>query len=226
MTAHALGGQVTVDGTLTLTDARYQFNATLADADVPTMLADLGQPHAAVRGRCGMTLNNIQGIMGQNRALSGMGTAYLREANLYQLPPIVMLLGVLRVDPREDTAFTTGDTKFHIDGDRVVFDSIQLWGDLIALYGGGTINARRDLDLVFDTHVSPQSVWSQVMRPISGQRYNLWSIQVQGTMDNPDIRRLPQVEKALDRILPESAKSDGETPLIGSLPLMRRWAGN
>ncbi len=225
VSASIFGGQLSLDGQLSLSDSRYRFNAMIADADLPTMLSELGQSQASVRGRCGVTLNDIQGIIGQNRALSGSGSAYLRDANLYQLPPIVMLLGVLRVDPQEDSAFTTGDTKFHIDGDQVVFDSIQLWGDVIALYGGGTVNARRELELVLDTHVSPQNIWSQVMRPISGQRYNLWSIQVGGTVDAPQIKRLPQMEKAFDRLLPEATKSnsgDEPPPLIGTLPIMRQ----
>ena len=224
ITAKMFDGQVTLDGKLSLAESRFELSANLVDADAAALLSELGQQQAVVRGRCGAVLTKLEGILGECRTVSGTGSAYLREANIYQLPSIISLLAVLSIKPNEDAAFTTGDMQFQIDGDRVVFNSIQLWGDIIALYGVGTVNIRRDLDLTFDTRVSPQNIWSQVVRPVTGQKYNLWSVQVGGTLDNPQIRRAPQVEQALDRLRFDPTKQTGKAEnktVLGSLPILR-----
>jgi hypothetical protein len=223
--ANLFGGRLASDGKLSFASSRFQLTATVNDAYLPTMLADLGSAQSTARGRCGVLVRQLSGSLGERRSWEGAGAAYLREASLAQLPPILKLLNELRISPSDDSAFTTGNAEFLIDGERVEFSSLQLEGDYIALYGTGYVNTRRDLQLNFDTRVSPQNVWSKVVSPIYGKKYNLWSLQVTGTLDDYKISRNPRMEQALDRLgldgdlLP---RGTDELPVLGNLPILNR----
>jgi len=132
---------------------------------IPTLLADFGYSDNTLTGTFQGDAR-LQGTLGNLDLLNGSGSARLSGANLYQLPLIVQVLNLLRITPTEDVAFTDGQAEFAIDGRTMTFADVQIWGDLVVLHGGGTLNRARELDLTFNTRVSPQNSFTQVIRPL------------------------------------------------------------
>jgi hypothetical protein len=195
-------GQLQLNGNVVLSRADFDVNLDVNQARVTTMLADFGQGNSNLTGTLsGQTV--LQGTLGSTEVLRGAGAARLTGANLYQLPLIVQLLNQLRITPTEDVAFTDGEFRFTLFGDTVTFSDIQMWGDLVALQGGGTLDRRRNLDLTFNTRVSPQNTFTQIIRPLRSQRYTLWTVDVKGPLNSPQIERraLDTVGEALGTLL-------------------------
>lgn len=196
-------GQLGLVGEVLLSTGQFDVNIELDDANLPTMLTELGASQAGLSGQFGGEVN-LEGNLGAKNLLRGSGSATLSEATLYQLPLIVQLLNQLSLTPTEDVAFTDGSTRFALDGDLLTLSDVSLWGNLVALHGGGTINGRHELDLSFNTRVSPQSIWSKMVRPLRSQKYTLWTIYVLGPLAEPRIERraLDAVGETLERLFP------------------------
>ncbi len=197
------GGQFTLAGSVAMATSQYDVFVSLVAADVPTMLSDFHQPQSGMTGKISGEVR-LEGAIGAMHLLKGGGQASLSGANLYQMPQIVQLLTQLRVTPDEDAAFRDGTATFTISGDQIAFSQLQLWGELIALHGVGTVSRLKDLDLRFNTRVSPQNTWSRLIRPLSSQQYTLWTIDVSGPIDSPTIERraLDSVSETLERLFP------------------------
>ena len=196
-------GMIELKGEVLLSSASFDVGIGLVDAQVPTLLADLGQGRSELTGTFAGNLN-LEGTLGTTDLLRGNGAAKVSGANLYQLPLLVQLLNLLRITPTEDVAFTDADVLFSIVEDRINFDDLKLWGDLVSLHGSGTMNWRQELDLTFNTRVSPKTTFSRIMKPLGGQRYTIWDVDVRGPLNDPavELRPLESVGQTLERIFP------------------------
>ncbi len=114
----------------------------------------------------------------------------------------MQVLNLLRITPTEDVAFTDGEVEFTIFGDTTTFNDLEIWGDLVVLHGGGTLDRRRELDLTFNTRVSPQNTFTKLIGPLKSQRYTLWTIDVRGPLHALEIERrsLEGVGETLERL--------------------------
>lgn len=196
-------GVIDLNGEVILSSGSFDVGLTVADAQVPTLLADFGYSDNELTGTfSGQT--QLQGILGNTDALRGTGAATVSGANMYQLPLIVQLLNLLRITPTEDHAFTDGAVEFTLFGETMTFTDLQLWGDLVALHGGGTLDRRRELALTFNTRVSPQNTFTQILAPLRSRRYTLWTVDVRGPLHSPDIelRSFEGVGETLDWLFP------------------------
>lgn len=81
------------------------------------------------------------------------------------------------------------------------------------------MNRTKEVDLTFNTRVSPQNAWSQFTRPFGDSQYTLWTIDVKGPISEPVIERrsLHAVNETLERLFPGIAD-----PLPTSRPLATR----
>jgi hypothetical protein len=197
------GGVVSMSGEMLLSNANFDVQMRIRDGDVPTLLADLGESHSTTVGGFEGQVR-LEGTVGIAHLLKGTGSAKLTNANLYQLPILVQVFNMLRIKPSEAVAFTDGEVRFAIYGEDVTFSQMQLWGDLIALHGTGTMSRNKEIDLSFNTRVSPQNGWSQLMRPFGENQYTLWTINVRGPLSDPTIERrtLNTVNETLERLFP------------------------
>lgn len=206
ITGNVFDGTVKLHGDLLLTDGKFNVDLQLARANVATLLTELSQSPVASNTMTGIVTGDahLEGHLGEANLLRGSGDVTLANANLYQLPLIVQVLSQLSLDPDEDAAFTDGTTEFTLDGDLITLSDLKLWGTVVALQGGGTITGHRDLDLSFNSRVSPQSAWSKLVRPLRSQKYTLWTIYVSGNIANPTIERraLDAVGETLERLFP------------------------
>ncbi len=202
------GGQIEMDGEVILSSSDFDVSVALADAQVPKVLAELGHASNGLTGTFSGQ-GRFDGKLGAGDLLKGSGAGRLTDANVYQLPFIVQLMNLLRITPTEDVAFTDGEVEFAMFGEMITLNRLQLWGDLLALDGGGTLNRRRELDLSFNTRVSPQNAFNRLIQPFRPERYTLWTIDVTGPMDSPVIERraLDGVGQTLGRWFPGTTNS-------------------
>jgi hypothetical protein len=197
------GGIASLSGDVLLSNGNFDVTMAIREGDVATLLADLGETHSTVVGKFDGRIK-LEGTVGASHLLKGNGSGKLANANLYQLPILVQVFNMLRVKPSEAVAFTDGEVRFSIYGDNVSFNQMQLWGDLIALHGSGTLNRTKEVDLTFNSRVSPQNGWSQITRPFGDNQYTLWTISVKGPLADPTIERisLSAVNETLERLFP------------------------
>ncbi|MEM9588043.1 MAG: hypothetical protein AAGA03_12250, partial [Planctomycetota bacterium] len=197
------GGVAEMDGEVRLASGDFDIGVAIRDGQVPVLLADWGHGKAGLTGTF-QTQARFEGSLSASHLLKGAGSAQLTNANLYQLPLLVQVLNQLRITPTEQVAFTDGDVEFTLLDDQFNFSQLKLWGDLVALDGGGTMNRRQELDLTFNTKVSPQNTFSKLLNPLNDSHYTLWTIDVQGPLDSPEVNRraLDGVGKTLGRFIP------------------------
>ncbi len=195
------GGTIEMDGEVELTTSDFDVSVAVNGAELPTILAELGQAGNDYTGSISGQAR-FDGKIGAGDLLKGNGAGRLSGANVYQLPFVVQLLNQLRIAASPDVAFTDGEVEFSVFGDSITLSRLQLWGDLVALDGGGTLNRRRELDLSFNTRVSPHNTFTRVFAPLGSQRYTLWTIDVTGPIDAPTIQRraLDGVGQTLDDV--------------------------
>ena len=208
------GGTIDLDGETILSSGNFDVGLAVRDAQVPTMLAEFGHGGQDVTGAF-TGQSQLQGNLGTADLLKGTGAARVRGANLYELPFMVKVFNLLRISPSEDYAFTDGEVEFTLFGDSMTFNDMQIWGDLVSLQGGGTLDRRNELDLTFNTRVSPKNGFTRAFRPLRSPRYTLWTIDVIGPMSNPEIKRraLDGVSETLGRWFPGMGqrRDDGES---------------
>lgn len=210
---HVFGGQFTMAGRCTLPTGQYDVFCSLDRASVNELLADFQQSPSEMTGQV-LGEVRLEGTLGAPHLLRGAGQATLSDANLYQLPVLVQLMSQLRVTPDEEAAFTDGKATFTLSGDEIKLSELQLWGELIALHGAGTVNRLKDLDLTLNTRVSPQNAWNRLIQPLTNQDYTLWTIDVRGPIGSPaiDRRAFDGVSETLERLFPGVARGTGVAP--------------
>jgi hypothetical protein len=200
------GGEIQLTGDVLLSPGDYDVDFTLHRANVATLLNEMNHPQAGLAGLFGGRVR-LEGNLGASNLIRGVGKAALSKANIYQLPLIIQIFNQLRLTPAEDVA---------VDGDLLTLMNLTLWGDLVALQGGGSINSRREVDLTFNTRVSPQNVWSRLVQPLSSSKYALWTIYVRGPLGDPKIERraLDAVGETLERMFPGMERRSLASPLV------------
>jgi hypothetical protein len=220
LTASAYGGTIYGDFWIVRGQpSNFALRAYVTGAD----LARIALEHAAGRQSVSGKLDAALELVGTTegvRSLAGQGAAELRDANIYELPLMVSLLKVARLQPVDGTAFTTADCRFRIQADHVYFDPLNFNGDAISLLGKGEIDFDRNVALKFRSRAGREDALRTipfVTDLIRGASQQFVMLNVTGTLDNPDIRSepLPAVTEALQEIgqgLQEAAPGSRPSP--------------
>ena len=205
-------GDVGLDGTVQLGSGDFEVAMALRDAKLLSMLLDFGYSDQNISGSISGT-TRLQGNLSTIELLKGDGAARVTGANLYELPLLIQVFNQLRISPSPKNAFTDAQMEFSLFADHVTMRELQIWGDLVSLHGGGTLNRRRELDLTFNTRVSPQNIVSRTIRPLRDSRYTLWTVDVTGPLTDPVIERraLDGMSATLERLFPQAADKPDES---------------
>ncbi len=209
LTADAFGGSIVADVALQHAgQPRYHADVSLAAVDLARFARErLGGPNDLTGTVIG-TLS-LDGAGRSTYALNGKGELHVVNANIYQLPPLVAMLKVLRNRTPDSTAFDRCDMQFDVRGEHIHFNRLDLLGDAASLYGNGETNFDRRLNLTFYTLVGPADLpiplWKTVAGHISEQGLQ---IKVDGTWDNPQIHReaFPAVSQMLEQLRTEAGQ--------------------
>lgn len=214
--ADVFGGTISSDVTVEHTgQPRYNAQIMLGGVDLGRVARErLGGP-GDLKGIVSGTMV-LNGTGRSTYALTGHGDLDVVDANIYQLPPLVAMLSVLRNRTPNTTAFDRCKMVFDLRGEHIHFTKLDLLGDAVSLYGRGETNFDRRLNLVFYTLVGPADLpiplWKTVAGHLSEQGLQL---KVDGTWDNPQIHReaFPAVSQMLEQIGAEAgAGASAVTP--------------
>ncbi len=200
--ARMLSGTMFFSGIEPFNGLRSKYRLRLVDSDFHGFLVDQGETHTQASGRLSVQCD-LQGSLTNIAAMEGKGKAWLREANLYELPAMVRLFRLLSVRP-DQGAFDSADIDFDIDGDRIPVSNVQLEGDLISMHGSGWVNMRRELHFDLDGNVGNRTLAGAIFRPIANQtNTRLFRIEVDGTTSDLQMKRTRGLMNTLEHVLPE-----------------------
>lgn len=206
MTADAYGGSLATNIELVHdTNPSYKIDVHLGGANLARFANErLGGPNDMNGTLSGKLV--VFGTGSTTQTLQGSGELHVVDANIYQLPPLVAMLKLLRNRTPDSTAFNRCDMQFDIQGENVQFKQLDLLGDAASLYGKGDVTFSHKLDLLFFTLIGPADLpiplWKTIAGHVSKQGMQL---KVGGTFEHPETERkaLPAVNDMLDQLQTE-----------------------
>lgn len=160
-------------------------------ADLPSRRDDPGsgasQPIAVAEGRVDASFA-IGGPLNKPQRRTGRGLVEIRDGRMAELPITMGLLQVSQLMLPLNTALDTGDIRFHIDGDHLVFERFDLTCPTLQFRGTGEMNLRDDaLSLRFN-YRGTLPIWSDFFAAVSE---TLFAIDVRGTLSDPAVTVAP-----------------------------------
>lgn len=118
----------------------------------------------------------------------GRGRLQIRDGRMAELPITMSLLQVSQLMLPLSTSLNSGDIRFHIDGNRLVFDRFDLTAPTIEFRGRGDMDLRTDeLSLRFRNR-GTVPLWSDLFGAVSD---TLFAIDVRGTFSQPRVSVTP-----------------------------------
>ena len=210
ITADVFGGTIAADTVLQHAgQPHYNTEISIGGVDLGRFARErLGGP-SDLKGTVSGTLS-LNGTGRSTYSLGGHGDLHVVDANIYQLPPLVAMLKVLRNRTPNSTAFDRCDMKFDVYGENIHFNQLNLLGDAVSLYGRGQTNFDRRLDLMFYTLVGPADLpiplWKTVAGHLSEQGCKSRST-APGTIRSPTARRSRWSTRCSSRFAPRPSKA-------------------
>jgi len=213
----AFGGSVSSFGEVSLLDkGSFDLQIELSDGQFPHVLQEFNSGINMAEGtnEVGGLLSGqlrLQGVQQRQHLLSGSGSMQLRDADLYELPPVLALLNTIRSASSDRTAFNSADVAFTIRANQVYLDLISLQGDTLALKGKGEMNFDREINLNLYTVLGREDSSFPMMRTLLGmasQRFLL--INAKGPLEDPKLTRevLPGLNETLQTLFPELSSAE------------------
>ncbi len=207
ITGEMFGGVVRLDAAISSDqEGRFVIQTTLADGNLKQLAQEFSPQLENVQGRtiAGLTM---QGDARGSHTCRGNGQIHLRDAKIYELPPVMRLLKMLQVKRVNDVAFDSGDIFFSVNGEDVDINRMEFNGDAISLIGNGRLNMNQDLDLDFYSVVGRNRINIPLISELyrrSSQKF-MW-INVGGTFTNPQIKReiMPELNDSIRQLFQQS----------------------
>jgi hypothetical protein len=214
LTAGTLGGVLEGDARRLLSDdGDFLVQASLVNGDLKRIAQETTGERRALSGKV-IGQIRLGGTSHGAHTWRGEGLIRLRDADIYQLPVMVSLLKVLRLQPPDATAFTNSNIDFHVAGEHLYFDRIDFTGDAISLWGSGEMSLERQLALKLFVQVGRGDapipiVGDLVSRVFREAGRNLLLIHVTGPLESPDLRpeTFPGLNEMFEQMFPEEARA-------------------
>ena len=203
--ADCLGGQLRVSGRHEILVGRSKLSLQLQKANLQVAMMDLSQNANGIAGTVWAQWE-LQGSLFNQQTLAGSGQAWLRRADLVQLPVMSRLFRVLSIRDPQSGVIESGEVRFRIDGDKIPIDALSFDGDIISLRGSGYANFRREVHLDMAAYVGKRSIVAAMLGPIisNNDSASLMSIEVDGTPEAIEVRRsLSLINASADQLFPE-----------------------
>jgi len=215
LSATVYGGTLRGNAQITLPECQFKLMTSLSAADLTTIAREKIGPTSTLSGKTFANLN-LSGVGKSRHTLRGNGMIRLRDADIYELPVMVSLLKLVRIQPPDRTAFTTSDIDFRVNGEHIYIERIDFRGDLFSLKGSGEIGLDHKINLNFYTLVGPDQLQLPVLRPVLGEASRqVLAINATGTLRDPvtENRPFPGLNDTIQQLFP------GEAPRQA-----RRWS--
>ncbi len=202
------GGTVQLDAAISSDkQGRFALQTRIEDADLTQICREFAPGQRDVEGKSYASLR-LQGDASGAHTCRGSGSAHLRDARIYELPPIVSLFKVLRVKRADRSAFDSGDIDFTINGETIDLNRMEFNGDAISLIGNGQTNTSHDLNLNFYSVVGRNRLKIPLLSELyhRGSQKFLW-IKVRGNAKDPQMTTevLPELNDSIRQLYGENA---------------------
>lgn len=215
ITARIAGGQVFGDCQIKREDPLvYHLKAALVNGD----LGRYGREMMAGRqenlnGNVSANLE-LRGTGAGIHTMRGVGSALLRDADIYEVPLMVSMLNILRLKRPRNRSFTESELNFRVEGKWIYFDQIDFRGDAMSLRGIGSMDhTTQDIQLRFYAVAGRDQMQIPVVgQVLGGTSRSLFQLHVDGTLMQPEAHRkaVPVVSGPLKRIFDELKGKDKE----------------
>jgi len=203
VTAELFDGTALVSAGVALGETpRYEMHIELAQADLAQAARDLIPGPQTLSGKVWATAD-LRGAGRNLSAMGGRGRVALREANVYELPVMIALLKILRIQEPNTNAFGSSDLSFRVDGNHIYFDPITFSGDAISLEGSGEMDFQKAVRLTFRAIPGRTEERLPLIGDIlGGASEQIMLIHVAGTLQNPEVSKepFPVVNQALQQL--------------------------
>lgn len=213
ITAKVLGGNAEMDARVTFASPLgFAVNLSLSDASVTKLARSLLDQQHDVSGK-GFAVVRLSGTEAGVHTLQGTGQLRLREADIYELPVMARLLNLLSLRPPANTAFTSSDIDFRVQGEQIHLDRVNFTGNAISLKGHGWMDLNHRVNLDFYALVGREELQFRLLRMLLAEASkNILAIQVVGNIDNPQVikKPLPELDDTLQRLFPEAVPKTAE----------------
>jgi hypothetical protein len=223
LTAKFFGGTLYGDGWIMLgPEPAYGLRATLSEGDLSRLAQEVMAGRQSLRGKI-MATANLRGTGRTLNGLAGQGTIQLREGNVYELPFMIALLKILSIRPPDQTAFSTSDINYRIEGGHIYFDNINFRGDAISLLGSGEMDFQQAIRLTFHAVVGRGELNIPLVKELfTGASQQIMLIHAGGTLQDPQIRKeaFPVVSQALQQLQEDLQRG---TNSQSHFPQSRHW---
>ncbi|QEG23625.1 hypothetical protein [Mariniblastus fucicola] len=198
------GGIVRLDTAISSDkEGRFVIQTTLADGNLRQLAQEFSPNLEDVEGRTFAALQ-MQGNASGTHTCRGSGQIHLRDAKIYELPPMMRLLKLFMPVRRiNDVAFDSGDIFFEVNGENIDVKRMEFNGDTISIIGNGQMNMNHDLDLNFYSVMGRNRINIPLISDLyrrSSQKF-MW-INVGGTAEDPKISKeiLPELNDSLRQL--------------------------
>lgn len=209
ITGEMYGGKVQLDAAISSDrEGRFVIQTTLADGNLKELSQEFSPGLEDVEGRTFAALK-MQGDASGTHTCRGNGQIHVRDAKIYELPPVMRLLKLLQVRRLNDVAFDSGDIFFVVNGENIDINRMEFNGDAISIIGNGRMNMDHDLDLNFYSVMGRNKINIPLISDLyrrSSQKF-MW-INVGGTCQNPKISKeiLPELNDSLRQLFQQNER--------------------
>ena len=195
-------------------ELRYGVNVYIEKARLAELFKSGKKAAASASEMSGFLTGDMKMTGTVDRPASRRGAGFLRisEAKLYKLPILLGALQVVFLTLPGDSAFTDGEVRYEIRGQKLIFREIYLTGPGLSLLGSGSMDLKTDkMHLTFLTappgrlgrigHLRSKANLAEEMLRVFVRK--LVEFEVTGTPDKPRMRTIPlgNIKDVLGKLL-------------------------
>jgi hypothetical protein len=180
-------GDLAGDGQYAFPDngpSKYDLSLVLRDADVQQITTPYDKE---LRGRLTASLQ-LGGTWNDPGSRRGHGDVSVVGQKMYDIPVMLGLMQITNLALPITSPFTEISTRYSLDGEKVVFEQIDLKSKDMTMSGSGELNfAQRSVSLWMTTK-NPTLLALPVVGPlIGGADQELLRIHIKGTIEQPKV---------------------------------------
>jgi hypothetical protein len=164
--------------------SRYSLNLAVRNADV-AQLAQESDPSIKGQLTASLALEGAWGALSERR---GRGDVVASGRGMMRVPLVLGLMQVTNLSVPISGPFNEATTRFAVEGQKTVFNSIELRSDTMVMSGEGTLDFdTRQVRLTFVTD-NPRGLKVPFLDDLlQGARQQLLTIKVRGTIQEPKV---------------------------------------
>ena len=175
----AVSGQI---GNTQTTPTTFRGTVNLSEADVTKIIDD-----ADVQGLSGRlnASSTFSGSLAEEPTFAAIGAMTIREGEIGELPGILAALNLFRLSGRDAPAFHGMELAYEITGGTLYAYEMNLLGDILSLYGKGTMDKDKKIKFRFVPEIGPRVNVPGLSNILNLIKEKTIPVTVEGDLDDP-----------------------------------------